>query len=348
VTAPVAGPDREIRGSYSRSPSRPPETEAWRAALAPYARSQWGRGTLGIATSVIPYLGLSVLMYLALNVSPLLVLVLSIPTAGFLVRTFIMFHDCTHGSLLPSRRANRWVGAVLGVLVLVPFRRWRHDHAVHHASSGDLQRRGVGDIPMLTVAEYQDRSWRGRLAYRLVRNPLVMFGLGPVVAMMIGPRIATRAQRPRLRHSVLGTDLALVVVVGGLCWLIGWQDFLIVWGSASLIAGSAGIWLFYVQHQFESVHWQGAADWTFLDAALRGSSYLKLPQPLQFFTGSIGLHHVHHLNARIPNYSLQRAHDELAFFGDIPVVSLWDGVRAVRLKLWDEQQGRLVTFAQAG
>ncbi len=327
--------------------SPPIATATWRAALAPYAQARWSRGLLAIATSVLPYLGLSALMYLMITVSVPLVLLLSIPTAGFLVRTFIMFHDCTHGSLLPSRRANRWVGAVLGVFVLVPFRRWRHDHAVHHASSGDLQRRGVGDIPMLTVAEYQDRSRRGRFAYRLFRNPLVMFGLGPVFAMMIGPRIATRAQRPRLRHSVLGLDLTLVVAIGALCWLIGWQNFVLVWGPASLIAGSAGIWLFYVQHQFEEVDWQNAEQWTFLDAALRGSSYLKLPPPLQFFTGSIGLHHVHHLNARIPNYNLQRAHDETPMFEDVTVVTLRDGMRAVRLKLWDEQQGRLVTFAQA-
>jgi len=343
----VSNPDREIVEAPADSFAQATDPAVWRAALAPYAKAHWGRGLLGIATSLLPYLGLSVLMYIMVNVSVVLVLALSIPAAGFLARTFIMFHDCTHGSLLPSRRANRWVGAVLGVFVLVPFRRWRHDHAVHHASSGDLQRRGVGDIPMLTVAEYQRRSWRGRLAYRMFRSPVVMFGLGPVFAMVIGPRIATRAQRPRLRHSVLGTDLALLVVVGTLCWLMGWQDFLLVWGPAALITGSTGIWLFYVQHQFEDACWQSSEEWTFLDAALRGSSYLKLPPPLEFLTGNIGLHHVHHLNARIPNYNLQRAHNQVALFGDVPVLTLRDGLRAVRLKLWDEQQGRLVTFAQS-
>ena len=323
------------------------ETSEWRAALAPYAQASWGRGVLGLVTSALPYLGLSVLMYFALRVSLLLVLALAIPSSGFLIRTFIMFHDCTHGSLLPSRRGNRWVGAVLGVVVLVPFRRWRHDHAVHHASSGDLQRRGVGDIPLLTVAEYQDRSGRGRLVYRLVRNPFVMFGLGPVFAMMLGPRIATRAQPPRLRNGVLGTDLALIVVVGTLCWLIGWEDFLLVWGPASLLGGSVGIWLFYVQHQFEDAQWLDSDEWSFVDAALRGSSYLKLPELLAFFTGNIGLHHVHHLNARIPNYRLQRAHDRTPQFRDVPVLTLRDGLRSVRLKLWDEQRGRLVSFAQA-
>ena len=160
----------------------------------------------------------------------------------------------------------------------------------------------------------------------LIRNPVVMFGFGPVLAMVIGPRIATRSQRPRLRHSVLGLDVALLVVVGALCWLIGWQSFLLVWAPPALLAGSVGIWLFYVQHQFEDAYWQSAADWSYTDAALRGSSYLKLPRVLQFFTGNIGLHHVHHLNSRIPNYNLQRAHDENAIFHQVPTLSLWDGV----------------------
>ena len=256
----------------------------------------------------------------------LLTLALALPAAGFLVRTFVVFHDCTHGSLMPSKRANAYVGRVLGFFVLAPFRRWRHDHAVHHASSGDLERRGVGDIVTLTVAEYRARSPRGRLGYRLLRNPLVMFGLGPVIAMMIGPRIATRSQRPRMRHSVLATDVALLVVVGGLCALIGVEKFLLVWMPAAMLAGSAGIWLFYVQHQFEDAYWQQPGDWNYADAALRGSSYLKLPKVLQFFTGNIGLHHVHHLNARIPNYNLQRAHDENPVFHDVPTLSLWDAL----------------------
>jgi omega-6 fatty acid desaturase (delta-12 desaturase) len=258
-----------------------------------------------------------------------------------------MFHDCAHGSLLPSRRGNAILGTILGLLVLSPFRRWRHDHAVHHATSGDLDRRGVGDIVTLTVNEYWARSWRGRIAYRTVRNPLVMFGFGPVVAMIIGPRIVARGARPRMRNSVLGTDAALVVLIGLVCWLIGWRDFLIVWAPAALLAGSVGIWLFYVQHQFEDAYWRSGDEWTYTDAALRGSSHLKLPRTLQFFTGNIGLHHIHHLNARIPNYNLQRANDASPIFAAVPTLSLWDGLRSVRFKLWDEQAGRLVTFAQA-
>jgi omega-6 fatty acid desaturase (delta-12 desaturase) len=316
-------------------------------ALAVYAKPCFRRGLREIATSALPYVALCGVMYLSLGVSPVLTVALAIPAAGFLVRVFVVFHDCAHGSLFPSKRANVRVGTVLGLFVLSPFRRWRHDHAVHHATSGDLDRRGVGDIVTLTVAEYQARSPRDRLAYRLIRNPFVMFGLGPVFAMIIGPRIVARGARPRMRNSVLGTDAALAVIVGMLCWLIGWRDFLIVWAPAALLAGSIGIWLFYVQHQFEDAYWQSGNDWCYADAAMRGSSYLKLPKLLQFFTGNIGLHHVHHLNSRIPNYNLQRAHDANPIFSCVPTLSLWDGLRAVKFKLWDEETSRLVTFAQA-
>ncbi len=318
-----------------------------RDALLVYARPHLGRSVTQIFTSVVPYLVLWAVMYRLIGVSLVAVLLLAIPAAGFQVRTFIVFHDCTHGSFLPSKRANAWLGAVLGLMVLAPFRRWRHDHAIHHATAGDLDRRGVGDIPTLTLAEYAARSPRGQFTYRLFRHPLVMFGLGPIFAMMIGPRIASRSQRPRLRHSVLGTDLALAVVIGGLCWFIGWRDFLLIWAPSSLLAGSAGIWLFYVQHQFEDAYWESASEWSYVDAALRGSSYLKLPKLLQFFSGNIGLHHIHHLNAKVPNYNLQRAHDENPVFHQVPVLTLRDGLRTMRLKLWDESRGTLITFGQA-
>lgn len=305
------------------------------------------RSMLDVATSIVPYLALSVVLNLTLRTSVLLTVSLVVLAAGFLVRTFVVFHDCAHGSLFPSKRANRWVGRLAGLLVLSPFERWRHDHAVHHGTSGDLERRGVGDIVTLTVQEYRARSWRGRLAYRVIRNPVFMFGLGPIVAMVIGPRIATRAQRPRLRHSVLCTDAGVFLLAAGLCWLIGWERFLLVWAPPALLAGSVGIWLFYVQHQFEDAYWQNAADWDYTAAALRGSSYLKLPRLLEFFTGHIGFHHVHHLNARIPNYNLRRAHRENPIFHQVPVLSLLDGLRAVHLKLWDQDRGKLVSFAQA-
>ena len=333
--------------SWSYLMSEQPPRTAGHQLAASYSRPRLARSLIDVAASILPYLALSVVLYLTLGVSWLLTAALVVFAAGFLVRTFVVFHDCAHGSLFASKRANWWVGRFAALLVLSPFARWRHDHAVHHGTSGDLDRRGIGDIVTLTVAEYRSRSLSGRLAYRAVRNPLVMFGLGPIMAMIVGPRIATRAQRPRLRHSVLGTDLVLASVFALLCWLIGWERLLLVWGPPAMLAGSVGIWLFYVQHQFEDAYWQDAAKWSYADAALRGSSYLRLPRLLQFFTGNIGLHHVHHLNARIPNYNLERAHRENEIFHQVPTLSLLDGLRAVNLKLWDPERGKLVSFARA-
>jgi len=285
-------------------------------------------------------------MFVAFRISYLLVLALSILAAGFLVRTFIVFHDCAHGSFVGSKRANAMLGAVLGVQLYTQFALWRHEHAVHHATGGDLDRRGVGDVQTLTVDEYRARSWRGRFHYRLFRNPIVMFLIGPMWVLLIGPRLVKRGMRPRLRRSVLGTNLALAVVLAGLCWLVGWKELLLVQSPVLLLSGAVGIWLFYVQHQFEDAYWQTSDTWSFDDAALQGSSHLDLPRILRFFTGNIGLHHVHHLSARIPNYNLQAAH-EAGGLERVTTLSLRDGLRAVRLKLWDHDQRRLVTFREA-
>jgi acyl-lipid omega-6 desaturase (Delta-12 desaturase) len=344
---------QEVSGAHpassARTARREPSTKqaSWRAKLGRYEHADHGLALLDLATSALPYVALSALIYFTVSISYLLALALALPAAVFLVRTFVVFHDCSHGSFFASRRANAWMGTSLGLLLYSPFVRWRHDHAIHHASSGDLTRRGTGDIRTLTVAEYHGLPWRSRLGYRLTRNPLVMFGLGPIVAMIIGPRIVAKGARERMRRSVIGTNLALAVMVGALCWLMGWLDYLLVFAPSALLAGSIGIWLFYVQHQFEDAYWEDAGDWDYADAALRGSSFLKLPPPLRFCTGNIGYHHVHHLNARIPNYHLRRAHEENPIFHDVPTLSLLDGVRAVSLKLWDEDRRRMVTFAQA-
>ena len=320
----------------------------WREALLRTPGRIWAAACWTWRPRSCPYLALLVLMYLALDVSYLLVLALAVPAAGFLVRTFIVFHDCAHGSFLPSKRANAWLGAALGLLVYTPFRelapqpRGPSRHRRRPGPARDRRRphahrRGVPGVV----------AWRTRLGYRLFRNPLVMFGLGPIYAMVLQPRLVPRSARPRIQRSVIATNVALAVVVGALCWLVGWREFLLVQAPVLLLAGAAGVWLFYVQHQFEDTYWQSGGDWSYADAALRGSSYLKLPRVLQFFSGNIGLHHVHHLSAKVPNYNLQRAHDQNPIFHDVPTLSLWDGLRAVRLKLWDEGRGRLVTFAEA-
>jgi acyl-lipid omega-6 desaturase (Delta-12 desaturase) len=348
----VVNADVVSASAHGRPEGAPPADSGtgaafWQKALEPYVGSNLRCSVLNVLTSVVPYLVLSVLMYLAVNRSYPLTLLLAVPAAGFLVRTYIVFHDCAHGSFLPSKRANAWLGMVLGVLVFQPFACWRHSHAVHHATAGDLDRRGVGDVPTITVAEYRARSGRERLQYRLFRNPVVMFGVGPIVAMVIMPRIVPRGARTRIKRSVLTTNVAIAALIAGLCLLVGIRDVLLVQVPVAMISGAVGIWLFYVQHQFEDVYWENNKQWSYLDTALYGSSYLKLPKVLQFFSGNIGLHHVHHLNARIPNYNLQRAHDQVAIFRDVPTLSLIDGLRAVKLKLYDEDSHRMVTFEQA-
>ena len=319
----------------------------WRQALAPYAEPDLRRSWTCLATSVVPYFALMAAMWLLLPVSYALVLLLAIPASGFLVRTFIVFHDCSHGSFMPTKRANTWVGVFVGLVVYTPFHSWRHEHAQHHASSGDLDRRGQGDVDTWTVAEYRSKPWLSRLGYRLIRSPFVMFTLGPIWALALAPRIVPLKARPRIRRSHLYTDFALIAIVGGIILLIGWQNYLLLQIPTIVMGGAAGVWLFYVQHQFDDAYWERSEEWNYVDAALAGSSYLKLPKVLQFFTGNIGLHHIHHLLARIPNYNLQRAHDENQFLHRAPTISLWQGLRSVRLKLYDEDSRRMVTFAQA-
>jgi omega-6 fatty acid desaturase (delta-12 desaturase) len=324
-----------------------PPSRSWRAELAPYAQPSIPRSAVDLATSVVPYVLLTAVIAWLVPRSLPLALLLSPLAAGFLLRSYIIFHDCTHGSFLPGKHANMWLGRALGLLVYSDFESWRHSHAVHHATAGDLDRRGTGDVPTWTVAEYNAHGRVGRLGYWLFRHPLVMFLLGPIWALIVSPRLIKRSQRPRIRRSILLTNIAVLAMVAGLVWLLGWQTYLLAIWPAALIAGSAGVFLFYVQHQFEDVYWESAENWSYDDAALRGSSYLHLSPPLRFFTGNIGFHHVHHLSARVPNYNLPRAHRDHPVFASVPTLTLTSALPTVRLKLWDETTGRLVTFREA-
>jgi acyl-lipid omega-6 desaturase (Delta-12 desaturase) len=319
----------------------------WRDSVARFERPSTRSAALDLATSLGAYVALTVAMYLLREVSIWLTLALAVPASGFLLRTFIVFHDCAHGSFVPTKRGNLWLGRLTGLVVFQPYANWRHNHAVHHGSSGDLDRRGTGDIATLTAAEYAARPWRSRLAYRLFRSPVVMFGIGPVWSLMIGPRIWSNRMRPRQRHSIWLTNVALALLLGALLWVVGPIAWLEVQMPTAILAGVAGVFLFYVQHQFEDAYWESGEEWSYADAALKGSSYLKLPKLLQFFSGNIGLHHVHHLSSKIPNYNLQRAHDENPIFESVPILTVLDGVRALRLKLIDPASGRLLTWRQA-
>lgn len=319
----------------------------WKETLAPYARPSVARSIIDLLTSIVPYVVLFYAMYLLLDVSYWLVLLVSIPAAGFLLRTYIMFHDCAHGNFFPSKRANHYVGVVLALVVYTPFSAWRHSHAMHHATAGDLDRRGDGDVPTMTVEEFQNASRGTRTIYRLTRNPIVMMTLGPIAALMIQPRLWKKSDRTRIKRSVIGTNIALAAIITALCLTMGWQEFLLVQMPMVWLAGGAGVWLFYVQHQFEDAYWENSDTWSYAEAALQGSSYLRLPKVLQYFSGNIGLHHVHHLSAKVPNYHLQAAHDSSPIFQEVPVLTLREGVRSMRLKLWCSERGRLVTFREA-
>ena len=318
---------------------------AWRKIVERYQRPITRAAVIQLANTLLPLIALFGLMYWALGVHYGLVLLLSVPTAGLLVRAFIVMHDCGHGSFFKSRRWNDIVGFVTGVLTLTPYVYWRREHAIHHATAGNLDNRGFGDITTLTVREYLSRGWWGRFTYRLYRNPLVLFGIGPLW-LAIKHRIPRfdGSMGPREHRNVILTNLVLVglALAAGVLGVL--EETALVFLPAFLLAGAAGIWLFYVQHQFEEAYWRPESDWQYEAAALRGSTYLKLPRVLQWFTGNIGLHHLHHLSPKIPNYRLQECHDEQPMFRNVPTITLGRGLKAMWLKLWDEESGRLVGF----
>jgi omega-6 fatty acid desaturase (delta-12 desaturase) len=321
------------------------EAANWRATVAPYQRADVRRAVLQLANTLIPLAAMMYLMYLSLARSYWLTLALAIPTAGFLVRTFIIMHDCGHGSFLPSQRWNNIIGWITGVLTGTPYSEWRHEHAIHHATAGDLDRRGHGDIATITVDEYLARGRWGRLTYRLYRHPALMLGVGPLY-MMFGQRIPGRVHSsgsPKT-SSVWSTNLGMALVITGLAMVIGIQSVLLVYLPVAYLAAGAGVYLFFVQHQFDQAYWERHANWDYATAAVFGCSHLKLPRVLQWFTGNIGLHHVHHLAPRIPNYALQRAHEENAIFSHAPTFGLTRSVLMLRLALWDEQHKRMIGF----
>ena len=332
---PTDSPDEALAG------------RSWQRAAARYRASSIGRGVIQLCTTLLPLAALLIAMYWSLDLSYLLTLALSVPTAGFLVRTFIIMHDCSHGSFMPSRRANEVIGFITGVLTFTPFAQWRRDHALHHASSGDLDRRGHGDILTLTVEEYLARDWWGRLKYRLYRNPLVLFGLGPLY-LLVSQRWRSPAGSATKRKqftSVQATNAAILLGIIGFSIIIGLKELVMIYTPVFLIAAAAGIWLFYVQHQFEDTYWEGHATWEYASAAMEGSSYYKLPRVLEWMTGSIGLHHLHHADPRIPNYNLRRCHDENAEFQHATQITLRGSLRSASLRLWDAERGRLVGFS---
>lgn len=315
------------------------EARAWTAVLARYRQPSTMRSVAEIAVTVIPFTALWTFTALAAMSGNWWGFLLTIPAAGFLVRLFILQHDCGHGALFPRRSANDWTGRVLGILTLTPYDYWRRTHAVHHATAGNLDQRGIGDVDTLTVAEYRALPWLGRVRYRLYRNPVVMFGLGPAWLFICQYRLPFGLMRAGVQPwlSTIITNLCVALLAGTLIWSVGLGTFLMVQLPITLIAATVGVWLFYVQHQFEQTHWSEASDWNFQQAALHGSSHYDLPDVLRWFTGNIGIHHVHHLSSKVPFYRLpQILHDHPELRG-IGRVTLLQSLGCVKLVLWDEQ-----------
>ncbi len=327
----------------------PSDARRWAQELAPYGRPSDLRGVAEIAMTILPLVTLWIIMWLTIDYGYWLTLLLALPAAGLLARMFMIQHDCGHGSFFGHRLANDWTGRVIGVLTLTPYGFWKRTHAMHHANSGNLDRRGIGDIETLTVAEYRARSAWGRLGYRLYRHPLVMFGLGPAYLFILQHRLPVglmrRGWRPWL--SAMGTNLAIGAVVTTLAWLISAETFLLVHLPVMLLAASFGVWLFFVQHQFEDTLWDREGDWNWHEAALGGSSHYDLPAVLRWFTANIGIHHLHHLCSRIPFYRLSQALRDHPELRDVSRLTLLESLGCVRLALWDEERRRLVPFRDA-
>jgi omega-6 fatty acid desaturase (delta-12 desaturase) len=321
---------------------------SWSRKLAPYRTPSDIRAVAEVAITAVPFVVFWILVWLALGVGYWLCLAIAVPAAGFLVRLFMIQHDCGHGAFFRRRAANDWTGRIIGVLTLTPYDSWRHTHAVHHAASGNLDRRGMGDVRTLTVREYGALPpWR-RVLYRLYRHPVVTFGLGPTYLFLLQHRVPfglmRRGWAPWI--SAMSTNVAVAVLIGAAVWLVGLRPFLLVHLPIFLLAASSGVWLFYVQHQFENTAWDRDSHWNVHEAALHGSSYYDLPRVLRWFTANIGVHHVHHLCSRIPYYRIPHVLRDHPEFTAIGRLTLYQSLRCVRLVLWDEQSRRLVSFKQ--
>jgi acyl-lipid omega-6 desaturase (Delta-12 desaturase) len=320
---------------------------SWQKLIAPYQHSDNRKSIVQLATTLACYTGSWGLMVFSLSISYWFTAVLVILTALMLVRVFIIFHDCGHGSFFKSKAANHKVGFFLGVLTFTPSEDWWHEHAIHHATAGNLDKRGTGDVTTLTVEEYRNSSAWNRLAYRVFRHPLVMFTIGPIAVFFLRQRFPSPTARRAEQLNVLYTDLALAVLFVGMSLLIGWKEFIILQLLVMWLAAAMGIWLFYVQHQFENVYWRHDPDWNYVESAFLGASCYRLPAILEWFSGNIGYHHIHHLSPRIPNYYLKTCYLQNPSLQNANTFDLRTGLKSLSLRLWDEQAGKMVGFADA-
>ncbi len=326
------------------------EFKGWQALVSKYQQPNMRKGIWQLVNSFGGFLLSLVLMYFSLPVGYWLTLLLALPTAGFLVRIFIIQHDCGHNSFFKSRKANDIVGVFSSLVTFVSYRYWRKCHSIHHAHHAELEERGIGDVWTLTVDEYWKAAWWKKLAYRIFRNPIFLFGIAPAINFIILERFPLHAKRGWRTGEHAGiwlTNIAIVGWVTVVALLIGFGNTVMIFLPAIILAASVGTWLFYVQHQLEHTYWEHSQEWDYTLAAMQGSSYYKLPKVLQWFTGNIGFHHIHHLSPRIPNYHLEDCHKENPLFQRVVVLTLMSSFRTVLFALWDEEKERLVSFKEA-
>ncbi|HTF87261.1 MAG TPA: fatty acid desaturase [Planctomycetota bacterium] len=330
----------------STKPDARAQAAKWKDIVACYQEPNRWRAAWQIVNTHGSYVALWVGMYLTWDRWWWISVLLALLAGGLLARVFIIFHDCGHGSYFRSKRANAVLGFISGLLVFTPYFHWRGQHALHHRSAGDLDRRGVGDVWTMTVEEYLQASRWKRFSYRLARNPVVLFVVAPLFLFLVLQRFPSANVDERERRSVWWMDLAILVMVVAMSWIFGLIPYLILQITAMAVAGTAGVWLFYVQHQFEDVYWERGENWDYTAAALQGSSFYKLPRVLQWFSGNIGFHHIHHLSPRIPNYNLEACHRSDPLFRDVKPLTLMSGLKSLTLRLWNESTNKLVGYRE--
>ncbi len=321
----------------------------WSRAMAKYRQPIHSRSIFELTVTVAPFVAIWAVAWWMLSISTALAMALALVNAAFLVRLFMIQHDCGHGSLFRNRRLCDWIGRVIGVITLTPYDVWRKTHAIHHATTGNLDRRGVGDMPTLTVTEYREKGWLGRALYRLIRNPVFLFGVVPFYTFFLQNRLPVHLMRSGWRYwlSAMGTNAAIGSALALIVWLGGWDVVLFVFLPTMFLGAVAGMWFFYVQHQFEETSWRHEENWNIHEAALNGSSHYDLPGVLRWITGNIGVHHVHHLASRIPFYRLPEVIEDHEILAQTKRITLRQSLRCAHLHLWDEHRRRLLSFAEA-
>jgi omega-6 fatty acid desaturase (delta-12 desaturase) len=324
--------------------SRSADDRSWEKIVLKYAQPDLRKSIWQIINSLVPYILMWFLLYKSLVYPYWVTILLSLLASGFLIRIFIIFHDCGHGSFFRSRRANKIAGIMMGIMALTPYYSWHHQHSVHHATSGNLDKRGTGDVWTMTVTEYFNSSLGKRFLYRAFRNPFIMFTVGPVFTIIIKNRFSVRKMSRQEKMNIYFTNIVIIFLAALVSLAIGLKAFLLIQVPIILISHSIGIWLFYIQHQFDDVTWERENDWNYRAAAFNGCSFLRLPGILQWFTGNIGFHHVHHLSSRIPNYKLEECHYENDIFKDVNPVPIFSTFKALYLSLWDETKHQLTSF----